>query len=399
MNRRQLLRTGLLGGLGLMGPPMINLGRCCLAAQPAAIEVPIEAVDLVLGSTVIDMLGLLTLDWAKLFRWYRSPDSFAEPDLHELEASGVNVFHPAVETSESNAHDAIRRWISNWVALLDDHPCTLTPITAPTDLVAAPQAGRIGVLIGFQNSDHFRSPADVEVFHRLGQRVSQLTYNERNRLGSGCRAGRDGGLTAFGAEIVAEMNRLGMAVDVSHCGERTTLDAIRASAKPVLITHSNCRALVPGHPRCKSDEVIRRMAAVGGVMGITIVRSFVSRRPSPTVDDLLDHFDHVARLVGVEHVGLGSDADVDTVDPATRRPRGLYRIRGLDPALRVFQIAAGLLGRGYGRRDVELVLGGNFRRALLDIWLDSSTWPAVPERLRRRDPFCPARLPVRPATS
>ncbi|HEX9732751.1 MAG TPA: membrane dipeptidase [Thermoanaerobaculia bacterium] len=396
MNRRQLLRTGLLGGLGLVGSPMINLGRCRLAAQPAGIEVPTAAVDLVLGSTVVDMLGLLTLDWPKLFRWQRSPRTFVENDFRKLEASGVNVFHPAVETSSSNAHDAIRRWINNWRALLDAHPCYFSHVTTVSDLVVAPKVGKIGVLIGFQNSDHFRTLNDVEVFHRLGQRVSQLTYNERNRLGDGCYVRRDRGLTAFGAQVVAEMNRLGMVVDVSHCGERTSLDAVEVSQKPVLITHSNCKALVPGHPRCKSDRVIRRMAAGGGVMGITIVRGFVSRKGSPTVEDLLDHFDHVARLVGPEYVGLGSDADVDILDPRTGRERSIYHIRGMEPAVRVYQIAAGLLRRGYSRDDVELVIGGNFRRALLNVWLDATSWPVVPERLTRRDPFCPARIPARP---
>jgi membrane dipeptidase len=125
-----------------------------------------------------------------------------------------------------------------------------------------------------------------------------------------------------------------MAVDVSHCGDRTTLDACEASKRPVLVTHSNCRALVPGHPSVKTDEAIRAMAKSGGVMGITGVRMFVRDKEPTTIEHVLDHFDHVARLVGVEHLGVGSDADLDGYDDmppelntAPRRVQGQLRTR------------------------------------------------------------------------
>jgi membrane dipeptidase len=190
------------------------------------------------------------------------------------------------------------------------------------------------------------------------------------------------------------MNRVGMAIDVSHCGERTSREAIEASRHPVLVTHSNCRTLNPGHPRCKSDAVIRRMAASGGVMGITVVRAFVGGS-RPSLDDLLGHYDHVARLVGVEHVGLGSDTDVTALDAKTGKVRSFYAIRGLDPATRTYQIADGLLRRGYSPEAVELVLGGNFRRALAAIW---HTEPRSVDASRelRRDPFCPTPRPAPP---
>ena len=122
-------------------------------------------------------------------------------------------------------------------------------------------------------------------------------------------------------------------------------------------------------------------------MGITVVRAFVSGRRRPTLADLLDHFDHVARVAGVEHVGLGSDVDIRALDPASGRLNPLYDIVGLDPVARVFQIADGLLGRGWSDSAVKLALGGNFARALGGIWREPQ--PAPP-RLER-DPFCPAR--------
>ena len=109
------------------------------------------------------------------------------------------------------------------------------------------------------------------------------------------------------------MNEVGMLVDVSHCGDRTTLDAIELSPKPIAITHSNCRAL-NNHPRLKTDEAIRKLAAKGGVMGITGVRMFVRGKEPTTIEHIVDHIDHVVKLVGIEHVGIGSDSDLNGYD-------------------------------------------------------------------------------------
>ena len=179
------------------------------------------------------------------------------------------------------------------------------------------------------------------------------------------------------------MNSVGMAVDVSHCGDRTTLDAFALSSRPVLITHSNCRALVPGHPRCKTDEAISAMAASGGVMGITAVRNFVRDREPTTIEHFVDHIDHVAKLVGVEHVGIGTDADLVGYDAL---PSEIYEqlksgykagyafrdrldIEGLDHPQKFYDLTDALVRRGYGDADISAILGGNFRRALGDIWV------------------------------
>jgi membrane dipeptidase len=325
------------------------------------------AAEIVHRTTVIDMLSLLTLDWPQLYAWEREPRTFDRAELARLRDSGIGVFHPAVDTHDADPYAAAMSWLQGWSRLLASHPDALLRIDGVADLARVKAENRIGLLLGFQNSDHFRGPADVELFHSLGQRVSQLTYNERNRIGSGCTDPEAGGLSQFGASIVAAMNRLGMAVDVSHCGERTCLDAMEASTRPVLITHSNCRALVH-HPRCKSDAVIRAMAATGGVIGISVLPIMVAGTRQATLDDVLDHFDHVTRLVGVEHVGLGSDTDVDAIDPRTRRVRSGYRVRGLRHRYRVFEIAEGLLRRGYSATEVAAILGGNFQRALTRIW-------------------------------
>src|SRR5207244_2907567 len=170
----------------------------------------------------------------------------------------------------------------------------------------------------------------------------------------------------FGVAIVERMNKVGMAVDVSHCGDTTSLDASQASKKPVLITHANCRALNPNHPRCKTDEAIKAMAAKGGVMGITEVRMFVSPTEPTGLDAMLDHYDHVRKLVGVEHVGVGSDIDLlgyDAMPPDEYKQlkagykssygfRDKIDIDGYTFAKRPFDLAEGLIRRKYGDADV-----------------------------------------------
>jgi membrane dipeptidase len=122
---------------------------------------------------------------------------------------------------------------------------------------------KVGIILGLQNSAHFKTVDDVKRYYFAGQRISQLTYNTQNMIASGSTDRIDGGISDYGESVVNAMDDVGMAVDVSHCGDQTTLDAFELSAKPVLITHSNCRVLVPGHPRCKTDEAIKIMASKG----------------------------------------------------------------------------------------------------------------------------------------
>src|SRR5436309_1819316 len=324
---------------------MINRGRFSLFADDRAL-VSARAIELVGRSMVIDMLGLLTLDWPKLWTWQRDPAAFGPDDFQKLRASGVKVFHPAVEPDDPHPYEAALSWLSGWNRLLDGRPDCFVRIAAGGDFQRVRAEGKIGILVGFQSSDHFRTAADVAAFRALGQRVSQLTYNARGRIGCGCFEAEDTGLTPYGAEIVAAMNAAGMVVDVSHCSERTCLDAFAVSRQPVLITHANCRTLA-ANPRCKSDAVIRAMAERGGVMGITAVAAFVSGRSPATLDALVDHFDHVVRLTGVEHVGIGSDVAADAVDPRTGLALARYAVRGMPPARRIFHLTQGLIRRGY----------------------------------------------------
>ncbi|HYL77368.1 MAG TPA: membrane dipeptidase [Bryobacteraceae bacterium] len=347
-----------------LGAPLLNRGRFALFAQSDVVYSALT-LDLVRTSTVIDMLGLLTLDYAKLSAWRGQPGRFQAADFQKLKDSGITIFHPAVGYTEGDVYSSSLRDITNWNAFIAAHPDDFLRIDCASDLERAKAAGKIGILIGQQNSSHFRTVDDVDRFYSLGQRVSQLTYS-RNRIGGGSGDPGDG-LTAYGAQIVDRMNTLGMAIDVSHCADRTTLDAVEASRKPVLITHSNCRALVPGSARCKTDEAIKRVASKGGVIGITMVRYFVRSGGKTTIEDVLDHIDHVAQLAGVEHVGLGSDVDLDGRDVRIR-PKKKNDLDGIDYAKKIYDLTEGLVRRKYSRENIELILGGNFRRALGEIW-------------------------------
>ncbi|MFN0112573.1 MAG: dipeptidase [Blastocatellia bacterium] len=378
MQRRQFLKAVASAGAGAVCAPMLNFGRFRLFANSPA-EYSAKAIELVGRSTVIDMLSPFKISSSP---WLTNPDTFKQADFQRFKDSSINVFHIAVGTGGPDAHMSTLKYVASWDSFIANHDQWLMRVDSADDLNRVKASGKVGVLIGVQNAEHFRTPADVDLFYSLGQRVSQLTYNTRNLIGNGATERRDEGISDFGAAIIERMNKLGMAVDVSHCGDRTTLDAFDISKKPVLITHSNCRALAPGHPRCKSDEAIKKMGAAGSVMGITGVRMFVKNDEPTTIEHCLDHFDHVKKLVGVEHLGVGSDIDLDGYDDMppeeNKRLRAGYKgsygfrdkidIEGIDHPKRMFDLTEGLIRRKYSDKEIELVLGGNFKRVLSQIW-------------------------------
>ena len=380
VTRRSVLRTLATTAVAA---PFINVGRYEVFAASNR-EYSDRVIRLVNESLVIDMLSLF--DMTRLFTAEAAgedPYGYSREDIEAIKASGIDVFHPATGMGGPGVQLDVMTHIASYTGLVAEYPDLLMRIDSVADLDAIRENGKVGIVLGVQNSDHFRTADDVTRFYRAGQRVSQLTYNSQNRIASGSTDRADGGISDFGATVVEAMNAVGMAVDVSHCGDRTTLDAFELSSHPVLITHSNCRALVPGHPRCKTDEAIRAMAASGGVMGITAVRNFVRDREPTTIEHFVDHIDHVAKLVGVEHVGIGTDADLAGYDAL---PAAIYEqlksgyksgyafrdridIEGLDHPQKIYDLTAALVRRGYDDADIGAILGGNFRRALGDIWV------------------------------
>jgi membrane dipeptidase len=359
-------------------------------------EYSARAVRLVEESPVIDMLCQFRFpDFTReggpiASKWLRDPAAFTEEDFERYRSSGVNVFALGHGADD---YEAGLEWCAEWNGFIAAHSDWFARIDEPRDFESVVQSGKVGIMLTMQNSTHIREADDVDTFFGLGQRVSQLTYNFSNGLGSGFLENHDGGLTARGERIVERMEAVGMAVDASHCGDRTTLDILKAATRPVIFTHASCRALLPGHLRCKTDEMIRGLAGTGGVMGIPFIRFMIRQQPPVNVEHVLDHFDHVARLVGVEHVGIGSDLDLEGL-ASPRRPRqdggeepespltqpnidryqlhfsedGYEHVDGLNHPKRAYDLTEGLIRRGYGDDEIRLMLGGNFARVLADIW-------------------------------
>lgn len=341
---------------------------------------PTRAQDLLRRYGVIDMLQVFTLAGARTPPFYARQLNSSEKQV--FRDSGLSVMHHAVGLGGPDAFALALRFMAAWSGFVASNADLFQLARRVQDFDQARATGSIAVILGIQCSDHFRSPDDVDLFYSLGQRCSQLTYNEQNWIGSGSTERVDGGVSDFGAAIIARMNKVGMLVDVSHSGDRTTLDAIQISEQPIAFTHANVRALNPDHPRCKTDEAIRGLAAKGGVMGISGVRMFLSAAEPTSVETIVNHIDHVAQLVGVDHVGIGSDADLfgyDKLTPAeleqTRRAyKPSYRFRakidtdGFDDPRRFEHLTEALIRRGYKDEDIHSVLGGNFRRLLASVW-------------------------------
>ena len=252
------------------------------------------------------------------------------------------------------------------------------------DIRRAKREGRLGVIFGVQGlaTKLEDDPSLVRILHRLGLRIGQMTYNERCSLGCGCLERPDTGLTQLGRIVVREMNHVGIALDMAHAGDRTTLDAIDCSREPVIVSHGNVRALCDT-PRNYGDDALRALAGCGGVIGITAYGPLCETTPGvrPSLGDMVDHIAYVADLIGVDHVGIGSDffeSESAVRFHAFFRVRypevfGDYRLDNVyfDDFNRVDhfpRLTAALIERGFSPEDSTKILGGNFLRVFERVW-------------------------------
>jgi membrane dipeptidase len=272
---------------------------------------------------------------------------------------------------------------------LDDDPGSVL-IRSVADIEQAKRDGKVGLIIGVQAS----YPVETDLtrlyaLYEIGLRIFQLTYNDRAYTGDGCLEPVDGGLTRFGRDLINELARLGVALDLSHVGRRTSMDAIEASPKPPMFSHANPNALTE-NPRNLTDEQIRMIGEAGGMIGLcTWAPLCWKNQPGagPTVEDYLDHLDYVVNMIGVDHVGIATDSG-STMNQAwltqhslefnTAFPEiaGDYRANcvesghpnGMPDLANLAPITEGLLRRGYADDDVKKIIGGNFLRHFRAIW-------------------------------
>ncbi len=268
------------------------------------------------------------------------------------------------------------RVLSSWRRQIRDDAGTFRLAASVRDVVAASQAGRLAVGFDLEDTNPLGGDiAMVQAYYDLGVRSMLLTYNGENLAGFGCHAARDTGLTAFGRDCVDEMNRAGMMVDVSHCGYRTSMDAIERSSAPVIFSHSSMRGLWD-HERNIRDDQARACAATGGVIGINGVGIFLGPNEA-TAQAMARHIDYAVGLVGPEHVGIGTDYVFDNEDLNRELaenpqifPESYRRWGRVDfvPPEQLAPLEADLAGLGYPVDAIAGIMGGNFLRVASQVW-------------------------------
>jgi membrane dipeptidase len=269
-------------------------------------------------------------------------------------------------------HLGVIAWFREWLARHDD---LYLIVASPADLDRAATSGRMAVMFDIEGARGIGDRLDLIGHYRaLGVIWMLVAYNRANLAGGGCLDPVDAGLSAFGRAMIAEMNRVGMMVCLSHCGERTAYEALDVSTKPVIVSHSNCRALFD-HPRNVSDDLIRACAAQGGVIGINGLGDFLAPSGADLVAAVVAHVDHVVQLVGPEHVGISLDYvwDQDELRAFLETMPDLFPDGFPDPLPLVAPeawpaIIDGLLARGYDERALALVAGGSWRRVAAENW-------------------------------
>ena len=247
------------------------------------------------------------------------------------------------------------------------------------DLLEAKRNGQLGVFFGLQSGSCLEQDRKrLRLLHKMGLRVLQLTYMERNFIGDGCLEPENKGLTHFGIQVIRDCNNVGVLVDCSHVGIQTTLDAARYSSKPIVVSHTAVRAIAD-NPRCVTDEMMLAVAKKGGTIGITPYAPFIRTDRTPTLDDYVDHFDYAVKLIGEDHVTLATDmfdgkTKVNWVTPIfypeiTKGAQyGTRRVQGFNKKSNLGDLVDAFLRRGYKPSTIEKILGANFLRVLKEVW-------------------------------
>lgn len=259
--------------------------------------------------------------------------------------------------------------------------------TTVDDILRAHREGRVAWIAHLEGAAMIENELDrIDVLYGLGVRCLGVAYSEGNALGAGLKEPGDGGLTRFGRKAVARMNQVGMLIDCSHCGDQTTLDTIAASAKPIVLTHIGARALWDSS-RLAPDEVLRACAGKGGVIGVEAAphTTITRNRPRHSLDSVMEHFEYIKDLVGIDHVTFGPDtlygdhvglhgvyAGALSIEEAqaaaTPFPRVEY-VEGIEnPTESSVNLVRWLVKGGYGDADIAKVMGGNVLRVLRDVW-------------------------------
>jgi membrane dipeptidase len=316
--------------------------------------------------------GLIVLDGPNISRWNRQV-------FEDMRRGGLTAANCTCSIWENFRDTMIN--IAAWKQWFSRHDDLIRPVCTTADIQRAKAEKKTGIILGFQNVSAFEDRLDfIALFKELGVGIVQLAYNTQNLVGSGCYESTDGGLSDFGKEVVAEMNRVGIMCDLSHVGSRTSKDVILASTQPVCYSHCLPSGL-KAHPRNKSDAELQFIADNGGFIGVTMFSPFLKKGPDARVDDYVEAIDYVVNLVGETCVGIGTDFtqgygepfyDWITRDKGTARkltefgtvknPAGIQTIGEMP------NLTTAMLRAGWSESKIRGIMGENWVRILKTVW-------------------------------
>ncbi|MCH8552175.1 MAG: dipeptidase [Natronospirillum sp.] len=314
--------------------------------------------------------SMLTIDGLQYSQWSRSI-------FEEMRAGGVDAVHATLVYHETCRETLMR--FGEWNRLFEQHSDLIMPVLEAEDIQQARETGRVGIFFGAQNCSPIEDDVDlVAIMRQLGLLIMQLTYNNQSLLACGCYESEDSGITRFGREVIREMNRVGMIIDMSHSAERSTLEAIELSERPVIISHANPYSFHPAK-RNKSNDVLKAIAESGGILGFSVYPFHLKNGPDCTLDEFCGMVADTAELMGIDHIGLGTDLcqnQPQSVLEWMRNGRwakekdygeGNRQNAGWPAPLTWFSdnrhfpnIAEGLRQKGFSNEDVEKIMGQNW---------------------------------------
>ena len=238
--------------------------------------------------------------------------NWSEKIFKQWRASNLTAVHVTI-----SYHEQFRETVSNfeqWNSWFEKHPSLIMPAFYAEDVEIASKQNKTAVIFGFQNPSPIEDDIGlVEILHRLGGRFMQLSYNNQSLLATGCYEENDPGITRMGKEVIKEMNRVGMVVDMSHSSERSTFEAIELSSRPIVISHANPSFWHPAK-RNKSDEIIKELSNSNGMLGFSLYPHHLNNSTQCSLEDFCSMIARTADLIGIDHIGFGSDLCQDQPD-------------------------------------------------------------------------------------
>lgn len=313
---------------------------------------------------------MLMIDGLQYVNWNRQL-------FEEAQQSGVHTIHVTIAYWE-NIRETLEN-IGTWNRHFINHADLIMPVRQAADILEAKRVGKVGIIFGFQNCSPIEDDVKmVEILHQLGVRIMQLTYNNQSFLATGCYEEQDGGITRFGRQVIKEMNRVGMVIDMSHSAEKSTLEAIEISERPIAITHANPtffhKAL-----RNKSETVIRAIGESEGMLGFSMYPFHLKNGSDCTLEEFCQMIGETADMIGIDRVGIGSDlclnwdykvlewmrsgrwtTSVDHGEGSAEKPSWPPQPSWFSGSKDLHTIAKGLANQGFSDDDIAKVMGENW---------------------------------------